>query len=260
MRQLVIRNPFNAPVYHEETVGSTMDLARLLASGGEAHGAVIAADFQEAGRGRTAERSWNMDRGTSLPFTVLLRYPRIEEIPQAITLRAGLAVALGIEDFMPSLAGRALIKWPNDIMIGSKKAAGILSEAGGGAVYIGVGINVAQREFPAFLREKAVSLGLAAQTEISAETRFTLLEHILARLHAELEPCAASPGWRGRVEQRLYKKGETVCFIDGPAGSAKTVEGRLAGIGGGGELLIIPRGETRARPFITGELRVYPAA
>ena len=237
-----------------------MDIARELASQGEAHGTVIAANFQEAGRGRVRDRSWNMEKQVSLPFTLLLRYPRLEEIPAAITLRAGLALALGIEDFIPALAGQPLVKWPNDIMIGSKKAAGILTEAGGGTVYIGMGINVAQKEFPVFLREKAVSLSLAAKTEIASEARFTLLEKILARLYAELEPCAESPAaldWRGRLEQRLYKKGETVRFVEGPAGSAKAVEGRLAGVGGGGELLIIPLGEICPRRFITGELQVY---
>ena len=50
MQQLAINNPFNAPVYHEETVSSTMDISRKLAVDGEPHGTVIAADFQEAGK------------------------------------------------------------------------------------------------------------------------------------------------------------------------------------------------------------------
>ncbi|MDR1574718.1 MAG: biotin--[acetyl-CoA-carboxylase] ligase [Treponema sp.] len=264
MRQLAILNPFDAPVYHEETVSSTMDVSRGLAAEGAPHGTVIAADFQEAGRGRR-ERPWNMERG-NIPFTVLLRYGNIEAIPPALTLRTGLAVALAIEELVPGLAGAVTVKWPNDIMIraaldtGAKKAAGILAEAAGGTVHIGIGINVAQREFPLSLRDKATSISLAAGRRIAPEARFTLLETVLSRLYRELEAPDEKAGgadWRGRLEERLYKKGEQVCFIEGAAGSDRIVEGRLAGIGSGGELLITPQGETRARPFVTGELRVY---
>jgi BirA family biotin operon repressor/biotin-[acetyl-CoA-carboxylase] ligase len=278
MKRLSLCNPFNAPVYHEETVGSTMDLARALAARGDPHGAVITADFQEAGRGRIRGRQWDMDRGKSLPFTILLRYPRIEDIPTALTLRTGLAVALAVEDFAPSLSGAVAIKWPNDVMIRfppgesagrAKKIAGILTEADGGVVFIGIGINVAQREFPPELRDKAVSIALAAGKadgkadgrDIAPEERFLLLERILARLHDELASAAsiaASGGtdWHSRLAARLYKKGETVCFVDGKADSDRVVEGRLEGIGPGGELLIAPPGGP-ARAFITGELRVY---
>jgi BirA family biotin operon repressor/biotin-[acetyl-CoA-carboxylase] ligase len=269
MKRLSLNNPFNAPVYHVETAGSTMDLARALAARGEPHGAVIAADFQEAGRGRVRGRRWDMDRGKSLPCTILLRYPRIEDIPPALTLRTGLAAALAVEDFVPSLSGAVVIKWPNDIMIrcppqpgestgSAKKAAGILTEADGGVVFIGIGINVAQREFPPELRDKAVSIARAAGRDIAPEERFTLLEQILARLYGELT--AASGGgadWNSRLLTRLYKKGEPVCFVEGRADSGRIVEGRLDGVGPGGELLIAPAGGGPARAFLTGELRVY---
>lgn len=255
MRSLAICNPFDAPVFYEETVGSTMDIARVLADRGEAHGTVIAAGFQEAGRGRMRERAWNMERETSLPFTVLLRYPCIEAIPSALSLRTGLALALAIEDFAPVLAGMVMIKWPNDIMIGEKKAAGILTEASGGLAFIGIGVNVAQTEFPAFLSGKATSVALAAGIPIAHDGRFSLLEKILACLRGEIEGPAAD--WQGRLERRLYKRGEAVCFAEGAAGSPRLVEGRLAGIGPLGELLITPNGENCERSFVTGELRVY---
>ena len=251
MKRLSVHNPFNAPVYHEETVGSTMDISRILARNGEPHGTVITADFQTAGRGRS-ERSWNMDKNTNLPFTILLRYLNIEAIPAALTLRAGLAAALGIEDFAPSLSGAVKIKWPNDIMIGSKKAAGILAEAEAGNVHIGIGINVGQKEFTGDLNKKAASISLALGREIAAGERFVLLEKILARLYGELET-AAGKDWRGRIEQRLYKKDEQISFIEGAADSGTVIKGRLAGIGPAGELLL--EGESGTRSFITGELQ-----
>jgi birA, biotin-[acetyl-CoA-carboxylase] ligase region len=260
MTGLKIRNPFNAPVYYEETVSSTMDVSRKLAREGAPHGAVIFADFQESGRGRKEDRLWEMERGENLSFTILLRFSGIEKIPSALTLRAGLAVCFAIEDFAPSLQGSCLIKWPNDIMIKSvhgesyKKAVGILCEADGGNVHLGIGINTAQKEFPSHLREKAVSIALAADRDISQEERFALFEKILERLYSELNAENNANNWKPRLEQKLYKKGEQVAFIEGAADSGKKVSGCLCGIGDGGELLITPDGETQARPFITGEL------
>jgi len=249
MKRIEVFNPFNAPVYHEETVASTMDISRDLAAMNEGHGTVIVADFQEAGRGRIRERSWEMEKKTNLPFTILLRYPHIEAIPAALTLRSGLATALAIEDFAPTLSGSIKIKWPNDIMIGSKKAAGILSEADGGTVYIGIGINFAQKEFHGILRNKATSIGIASHRDISPNERFILLEKILYRLHSEL----GSTDWKSRLEELLYKTGEKVNFIEGAAESGKVFTGRLTGIGPNGELLM--EGANGARSFITGELQ-----
>jgi BirA family transcriptional regulator, biotin operon repressor / biotin---[acetyl-CoA-carboxylase] ligase len=263
MTVLKIRNPFNAPVYHEETVSSTMDVSRKLARENSPcdtpNGTVILADFQESGRGRKQDRKWEMERGANLSFTILLKFSAIEEIPPALTLRAGLAVCLAIEDFEPCLQGLCLIKWPNDILIksvnggGYKKAVGILCEADGGNVHLGIGINTAQKEFPPHLREKAVSIALAAGRDISQEERFELLEKILSRLYNELNAETAD-NWKPRLEQKLYKKDEQVLFIEGAAGSGKEVKGRLAGITDIGELLIIPDGETNPHSFITGEL------
>jgi BirA family biotin operon repressor/biotin-[acetyl-CoA-carboxylase] ligase len=253
MKFLKIKNPFDAPVYHEETTGSTMNISRRLASEGAESGTVIAADFQEAGRGRIQGRFWRMEKEKNLPFTVMLRYSRIEDIPAALTLRTGLAVTLAIEDFAPVLRAKVLVKWPNDIIIGGKKAAGILCE-GDGTVHIGIGINFAQKDFPTELREKATSIALSAGSDFSPEQRFVLLEKILSRLYEELN---GAKDWKGRLEQRLYKKDEQVVFIEGAAGSGKEVRGRLTGIGEGGELLIVPQGEGEARAFITGELIVF---
>jgi BirA family transcriptional regulator, biotin operon repressor / biotin---[acetyl-CoA-carboxylase] ligase len=256
MRRLDIHNPFNAPVFYEETVTSTMEVSRLLAQDNAGHGAVITAGFQEAGRGRIRNRRWEMERGQALAVTVLLRFPG-SGIPAALSLRAGIAVALAIEDFSPTLLGKALIKWPNDILLPSHnnkqsalKAAGILAEAQDGNVHIGIGVNVSQKQMPDFLRDKATSLSLASGAEYNADDRFILLEKILLRLHEQIE----SSDWRERLEARLYKKGEQVCFAKGAADSGDMVTGALAGIGPDGELLITPPGETTPLAFTAGEI------
>jgi BirA family biotin operon repressor/biotin-[acetyl-CoA-carboxylase] ligase len=213
-------------------------------------------------------------------FTVILRYGAIAAIPKAITLKTGLALAAAVEDFDPLLKGRVTVKWPNDLMIGSRKAAGILTEADSGTVYIGVGVNLAQKEFPQEIRAKAVSLLLARETiaagnsntvdgkydsvftapELSEGAAFLLLEAILLRLHGELAagvPAAGSGSWRERLTARLYRKGERVRFLSGGADAGEAVEGVLAGIGEDGELLIVSDGDDEPHAFITGELAVY---
>jgi len=260
MKSLDLYNPFNAPVYYIDTVSSTMDVSRRLAEEDQPHGTVIIADFQESGRGRGQDqgqnRTWEMQSGVNLPFTVLLRFSGIKEIPPALTLRTGLAVSYSIEDFTPSLRGNVKVKWPNDIMIDSKKAVGILCEADGGNVHVGIGINVAQMDFPAHLQEKATSIALASGENISIMSRFVLLEKILLRIYDELETDAGE-NWKSRLDERLYKKDENVLFIDGAVSSGKEVKGRLCGIGDNGELLVIPKDKKEPQSFITGELVVY---
>jgi BirA family biotin operon repressor/biotin-[acetyl-CoA-carboxylase] ligase len=250
-----------------------MDECRVLAARGEPHGTVVIADYQETGRGRIGRR-WKADRGKNLFFTVLLRYPDISSIPRALTLRTGLAVSLAIDDFAPALRGCVLVKWPNDVMIDSRKAVGILTETDGETVYIGIGVNAAQTAFPEDISAKATSILLALQSRqpsalgtpgaspgVSGEPaldiaawRAALLERILGFLHREL---ASADFNRRRLEDRLYMKDRPVRFMPGKADSGCVVTGVLAGIGAGGELLIVPEGQTEARAYVTGELRVY---
>ncbi|MDR2417885.1 MAG: biotin--[acetyl-CoA-carboxylase] ligase [Treponema sp.] len=254
MQELSIIHPFGAPVYYCDMVGSTMDESRRLAEQGAPHGTVLLADFQSSGRGRGA-RLWQAERGKNLFFTVLLRYPDYAAIHPALTLRTGLAVALAIVDFAPALAPILRVKWPNDIMLGSKKAVGIITEAVGTNVYIGVGVNVAQSSFPPALAGKATSIVLALGNPELAIDRFSLLEVILGRLFEEIsEPVG---DWRERLSALLYMSGERVRFLAGAADVGAEVFGQIAGVGCNGELLILPDGASEPIPFITGELDVY---
>jgi BirA family transcriptional regulator, biotin operon repressor / biotin---[acetyl-CoA-carboxylase] ligase len=121
------------------TTGSTnTDLLRLAASGGP-EGLVLATESQTAGKGRQG-RVWRTRPGEALTFSVLLRP---EPVPQAargwLPLLAGVAVvhALGRVSAL-----EASLKWPNDVLVGQGKLAGILAEQAAGAVVIGIGINV----------------------------------------------------------------------------------------------------------------------
>ena len=230
-----------------------MIVARSLASDarGAEYGSVVTADFQTRGRGRGNERVWLMKRKSGLAFTISLRRA------QALTLRLGLAVTLAIEDFAPRLTGKAVIKWPNDILINDKKIAGILCESDGEFVYAGVGINLRQKKFQDNFRKKASSISLELGRGLKNKDRFCLLELALARIHSELET-PDGDDWKLRLEKRLYKINEEVLFRAGSSDSFTEIKGKLAGIGQDGELLITPRGAQRGAPqpssFTAGEL------
>jgi BirA family biotin operon repressor/biotin-[acetyl-CoA-carboxylase] ligase len=210
-----------------------------------------------------------MNPGENLSCTVILRYPDAGSLPPGLTLRAGLALSLAVEDFAPALRGEVKVKWPNDLMLTDesgrgKKAAGILAEASSGTVFLGIGVNIAQSSFPPELADKACAiagrLGLSkAEAAALAGRRFELLEAVLSRLHKELEHGEAD--WKRRLEERLYLKGRRVAFVPGPPASGAAaagyiVEGTLVGIGGGGELLLKPNGKEEAA-YTVGELLVY---
>jgi BirA family biotin operon repressor/biotin-[acetyl-CoA-carboxylase] ligase len=125
------------------STGSTN--ADLLARAADPHspeGQVLVAEEQTAGRGRLG-RSWSSAPGASLTFSVLLRPAAVPAARRGwLTLLAGVAVASAVR----SVTGvAAVLKWPNDVLAGDRKLAGILAEQSpdGSAVVIGTGLNVA---------------------------------------------------------------------------------------------------------------------
>jgi BirA family biotin operon repressor/biotin-[acetyl-CoA-carboxylase] ligase len=100
-------------------------------------GTVVAADVQTAGRGRLGRR-WEAPAGTSLLFsTALVPAVPAERLP-GLTLVAAQAVA----DALATTGVEPRLKWPNDVLLGGRKVAGILGEARDGRVVLGIGINV----------------------------------------------------------------------------------------------------------------------
>ena len=116
---------------------STMDIAVDLARQGAGEGTLVFAARQELGRGRQGRR-WESPEGGAY-FSLILKPLRpAAEVPQ-LSLVAGLAVAEVIRELTKRSPA---IRWPNDVLIDSKKVAGLLVEAREGAVILGVGINV----------------------------------------------------------------------------------------------------------------------
>ena len=145
------------PVWFDE-VGSTNDEARRLAREGAPEWTVVAAGHQTAGRGRLG-RPWFDVPGSALLFSVILR-------PAMTPAEAPLLGLLAAVDLIAAASTPDLrSKWPNDLVIGERKVAGILMEAGVvrdrlSHVILGIGVNLAMRddELPVDLRRTATSL------------------------------------------------------------------------------------------------------
>lgn len=158
------------------STGSTN--ADLLARGGP-EGQVLVAESQTAGRGRMG-RSWVSEPGASLTFSVLLR-PAAVPAPRRgwLPLLTGVSVARAVRD----VCGVAtVLKWPNDVLAGPRKLAGILAEQSGDLVVVGIGMNVSAQ--PDAL---GVSPGALPATSLLAEGADVTREAVLAGILRELE-------------------------------------------------------------------------
>ncbi len=140
-----------SPRTHFRLTDSTNARARELAVRGAPHGTVVTADEQSAGRGRQG-RAWSAPAGRALLCSIVIREP-----PRLLPLAAGAAVA-------ELVGAEAMIKWPNDVLVGGLKVAGILVEGrlqeGWAVVGIGVNVAVAVSELPAEVHARAGTLGL----------------------------------------------------------------------------------------------------
>lgn len=150
-----------------EVLDSTNSTAREMAAAGAADGAVVIADAQRRGRGRLGRR-WESPARKNLYLSVVLRCDLPPERLAQISLLAGVATCETIREWCPAAA----IKWPNDVLVGDRKAAGILAEmeqsGGRRAVILGIGVNLnsSAGDFPEELRDKATSLRLATGADV----------------------------------------------------------------------------------------------
>jgi BirA family transcriptional regulator, biotin operon repressor / biotin---[acetyl-CoA-carboxylase] ligase len=202
------------PRLHVRRTDSTNERARSLAAAGAPHGALVTAAEQTAGRGRQG-RTWTAPPNRALLLSLVVR---VDE-PALVPLAAGVAVAEAVGE-------GARIKWPNDVLVGGRKVAGILVEGRPqeGWAVLGIGLNVAIRpeDLPPELRATAGTLGLEPED----------LDPILARVLAALERWldagrdAVIAAWRDRDAL----EGERIEWSDGA--------GKAVGIDDAGRLLV----------------------
>jgi BirA family biotin operon repressor/biotin-[acetyl-CoA-carboxylase] ligase len=230
-----------------ETVPSTMDLAAAAAAGGAAAGFVAIADQQTAGRGRRG-RAWSSPPGAGLYFSYLARPARHAGL---VTLAAGGAVREGVA---LSTGVPAHLKWPNDVMVGRRKLAGLLAEGAaigtpGASVAIGVGLNLRPAAYPPDVAPRATNLEAELGRPISAEAVLVAIVEQLADTLRALDDDRPGDILRAWRRASPSSRGTVVSWHDG----ARQQTGVTAGIDDSGALLVETPGGTER--VIAGELQ-----
>ncbi len=247
---------FERPVVWLRGVGSTNDVALEMARSGAPEGEVVAADTQTAGRGRNG-RTWVSPPGSGLYASLLLRPCAEAEGLTLLPLLAGLACA----EALRALARvEAVLKWPNDVLVGGRKVAGLLVEAeplGGGsgelALAVGLGVNLT------LAAELLPARPLYPATSLQFETACVPgRERLLADWRARMAGGYAE--WRGGGHARIR---ERWMALDAMRGRVVTVSGERAdgsisgideGIDADGALLV--RTASGVRRVLAGDLQV----
>jgi BirA family biotin operon repressor/biotin-[acetyl-CoA-carboxylase] ligase len=158
-------------IHWRPSIPSTMTEAARLAAEGAPHGATVGADEQTAGIGRYG-RHWHSEPDAGIYISIVLRLPFAAETLPLVTLALGLAVAESIHKTTDVACD---LRWPNDVLIGSKKCCGILTQLEAPALIAGIGINVNHSLFPEEIAHLATSLRIASGRTHSRE-------HIVAEL------------------------------------------------------------------------------
>ncbi|WP_159993518.1 biotin--[acetyl-CoA-carboxylase] ligase [Roseomonas sp. 18066] len=218
---------------HEE-LPSTQDVVLAGASAGEADGLAVLALAQSAGRG-TQGRPWRSPRG-NLFLSLLMRPSGLaRELPQW-SLLAAVALADAVSGYLPD-AGVLRLKWPNDLLLGGAKAAGILTQAApdgaGGIAWLAFGIGVNLAEAPPLPDRPTASLaGQGVAPPSPTRFAWALL--------------GALDHWRGVQAAEGFAPVRAAWMARGPAqGAALTVTqagrlraGHYAGLAEDGRLLL----------------------
>jgi BirA family biotin operon repressor/biotin-[acetyl-CoA-carboxylase] ligase len=211
-------------------IDSTMTEASRLAASGALSGTVVGAEEQTDGRGRQG-RSWHSESGSGLYFSVILRHQLTPVNLPVVTLALGLAVRdaiLRATDLVCDL------RWPNDVLIQSKKCAGILTQLEGSAILAGIGINVNHSRFPLELGDIATSLRLAGAHAYSREGLLLELLPAIDRYCALLEQDGREPILEMFSRASSYVCGRRVCVDQ----NGSELLGTTAGLNDSGFLML----------------------
>jgi BirA family biotin operon repressor/biotin-[acetyl-CoA-carboxylase] ligase len=159
LRRSLKSTPFGKRILHFFKVDSTNRVALELGQQDEPHGALVIAEEQSAGRGRTG-RAWISEKSNGIYMSILLRPPLTPVQAPALTLAAG----LGVFDAVAEQTGmQPDLRWPNDLLLNGKKVCGILTEMYAEPdrirfVVVGIGLNVNHTKMPAEIASIGTSL------------------------------------------------------------------------------------------------------
>ena len=217
-------------VRHYDNVGSTNDEARRLALEGAPHGTVVHADEQTAGRGRMSRR-WISPRG-NLYLSVLLRLDVPLVRRAELSFVSALAVADTVDALLPKRI-RAMLKWPNDVLVRGAKISGILVEHVEPVSIVGIGLDVLHA--PACAGYKTTSIAASSGIAAVDSARDLLLDRLGHRLDAWQRDGFAPirEAWLARAHPIGAALLVTV--------SGQTIKGDFAGLDANGALLLDTR-------------------
>ena len=247
--RIPLDNPFpGAASYYIDATTSTMDEARRLSA--SAPRGLVQAGVQSAGRGRLPDRNWHAEAGRSLLVTFW--FPSGEFGGAPLPLVAGIALVRACLSWADARRARfnseLCLKWPNDVLCGGRKIAGVLCESAGGIAYAGIGLNCSQSAFPPGFRTPPGSIYLATGVLPDARELLSRLVGSLYRLRG------GDPGWKDDYEALLSWRGQPVRFT--PGIGSEPVEGILRGIDGTGAVVLERRvdGQAELAAWPSGEL------
>jgi BirA family biotin operon repressor/biotin-[acetyl-CoA-carboxylase] ligase len=251
LKPLLSTHDLGQVLHCHDVLPSTNDLAKQLAEEGAGHGEVVVAESQTAGRGRRG-RAWVSPPRKNLYLSVVIR----PELPPQRAPEVTLVTSVAVCEAVRQAGVNASIKWPNDVILGGRKIAGILVEMAAEmdrvqwvVIGIGVNLNVAPGELPDDLRDIATSIsearGEPVPRALFAAALLGGLEEWLDRHAAEgFEPVRHA--WRSL-------SGTLGCEVRVSTGDEE-VTGVAEDIDESGALLV--RGAAGLRRIVAGEVQL----
>lgn len=235
------------------STGSTNDIALAWAAEGAPDLSIVIADEQTSGRGRMG-RKWFTTPASALAFSLILRPQATER--ENISIFAGLG-ALALVDALKNYGVSAQIKWPNDVLVGRRKMAGILVEtvwmgSDVESIILGMGVNVSSAAIPPESELNFPATCVQAEAQVPVE-RFDLLHALLVSLIK----------WRPRLgtEHFIREWEQTLAFRDEAVqlwlGETESVVGKLLGLDSDGSLRLAVK-DDQIRSIRFGEIHLRP--
>jgi BirA family transcriptional regulator, biotin operon repressor / biotin---[acetyl-CoA-carboxylase] ligase len=194
-----------------------------------------------------ARHAWHSEAGAGLYVSIVLRLPlAASDLPLVM-----LALGLGTQEAITQVTGLAAdLRWPNDVLIGDRKCAGILAQLDSDAVIAGIGINVNHTQFPSEIETLATSLYLAGQRSVSREDLLVSLVHGVEGCCKILSEAGGAAILRMFTRASSYASGRRVRVQQ----DERFIEGVTCGLDSAG-FLVVRSDDGKETTILTGGVR-----
>ena len=218
--------------WHTE-LASTNDEAKRIVPLGAPHGSLVGADYQTAGRGRSG-KVWECAPGDGLMCSVILKPTWEKQYWGWVALVTGLVMA----ELLERDCLHPTIKWPNDILVNGKKICGILTEASGDHVIVGIGMNLNMSSLPEVESSlKPTSFFLETDCRLDARSYAMTVRYALVQALAAESPLL----FREQIVRRLAWLNQRVSLQT----RTESLTGELVGLAQAGQLILDIDGQSQ---------------